>query len=161
VANIFLVTPLGNRSYLALAHYGIEIYNDNIIMPSVDTNPEVRYTNLFPVGISFDPSCGNYFSRVEQENFPLNSSAVFSQPMTMQQVMALNDLYDRSNLDGSTNCFGYFYATRVARTEVTSISYPVPCRVATGFDLAQYAANDHSQVNNCASTNVSLGNAQA
>jgi hypothetical protein len=27
--------------------------------------------------------------------------------------------------------------------------------------LAQYAANDHSQVNNCASTNVSLGNAQA
>jgi hypothetical protein len=78
VANIFLVTPLGNRSYLALAHYGIEIYNDNIIMPSVDTNPEVRYTNLFPVGISFDPSCGNYFSRVEQENFPLNSSAVFS-----------------------------------------------------------------------------------
>jgi hypothetical protein len=67
--------------------------------------------NYLPVGNSFDPSYGNYFIRVEQENFPINSSKAFSQPMTMQQVMSMNDLYGRSNLDGSVNCFGYSYAT--------------------------------------------------
>jgi hypothetical protein len=105
-----LMTPLGNRSSPAMACYGMEIYN-NIIMPSIYTNPEVRYTNYLHVGNSFDPSYGNYSSRVEQENFPLNSSAVFSQPMTMQQVMSMNDLYGRSNLDGLANYFGHLYAT--------------------------------------------------
>jgi hypothetical protein len=51
----------------------------------------------------------------------------------MQQVMSMNDLYDRSNFDGSANCFGYSYATREARSEVTPISYQVPCTVASGF----------------------------
>jgi hypothetical protein len=81
--------------------------------------------------------------------------------MTMQQVMPMNDLYSQSNLDGSTNCFGHSCATRVARTEVTPISYPVPCTVASGFYLAQYAANNYSQMNDFASTNVPLDNAQA
>jgi hypothetical protein len=64
VANTFLVTPLGNRSSPAMAHYGMEIYNENIIMPSIYTNPEVRYTNYLSAGNSFGPSCGNYFGRV-------------------------------------------------------------------------------------------------
>jgi hypothetical protein len=71
--------------------------------------------NYLPVGNSFDPSCGNYFVSVEQEKFPLNSSAAFLQPTTMQQVMPMNDLYGQSNLDGSANCFVYSYAMRVAR----------------------------------------------
>jgi hypothetical protein len=114
-----------------------------------------------PVGNSFDSSCGNYFGRVVQENFPLNSSAAFSQPTTMQQVMPMNDLYGRRNLDGSTNCFGYSYATQVARTEVTCISYLVPCTVASGFHSAQYDTNHYSQMNDYASTNLPLDNAQA
>jgi hypothetical protein len=147
-----LATPLGNRSSPAMTHYGMEIYNNNIIMPSIYTNPEVRYTNYLLVGNSFSPSCGNCISRVEQENFPLNSSAAFSQPTTMQQVMPMNDLYGRSNLDSLANCFGHSYATRVARTVVTPISCPVPCTVASGFHSAQYAANHYSQMNDCAST---------
>jgi hypothetical protein len=54
---------------------------------------------------------GNYFSTVEQENFPLSSSAALYQPTTMQQVMPMNDLYGQGNLDDSANCFGYSYAT--------------------------------------------------
>jgi hypothetical protein len=88
-----LVTLLGNQSSLAMAHYGMEICNNNIIMPYVYTNPEVRYTNYLLVGNSFDPSCGNYFGRVEQEKCPLNSSAVFLQPASMPQVMPMDDLY--------------------------------------------------------------------
>jgi hypothetical protein len=79
----------------------------------------------------------------------------------MQQVMPMNDLYGRSNLDGSINSFGHSYATRVARTEVTLISYPIPCTIANGFHSAQYAANHYSQMNDYASTNVPLDNAQA
>jgi hypothetical protein len=41
---------------------------------------------------------------------PLNSSTSFLQPAAMQQVMPMNDLYGRSNLDGSANYFGYSYA---------------------------------------------------
>jgi hypothetical protein len=41
--------------------------NNNMIMPSIYANPEVQYTNYLHVGNSFDSSCGNYFSRVEQE----------------------------------------------------------------------------------------------
>jgi hypothetical protein len=92
-----------------MAHYGMEIYNNNIIMPSIYTNPEVRYMNYLSVDNSFDPSYGNYFGRVEQEIFPLNSSATFSQRTTMQQVMSMNDLYGQSNFDGSSNCFGHSY----------------------------------------------------
>jgi hypothetical protein len=55
-------------------------------------------------------------------------------------------------MDGSTNCFGYSYVTWVARTEVTPISYSVPCIVASGFQSAHYAANHYSQMNSCAST---------
>jgi hypothetical protein len=40
-----LVIPLGTRSSLAMAHYGMEIYNNNAIMPSFYINPEVRYAN--------------------------------------------------------------------------------------------------------------------
>jgi hypothetical protein len=69
-------------------------------------------------------------------------------------------IYGRSNLDGSANCFGYSYATRVARIEITPISYLVPCIVASGFHLAQYAANHYSQMNDYASTNVPLDNAR-
>jgi hypothetical protein len=134
-----------------MAHYGMEIYNNNI-MSSIYTNPQVRYTNYLPVGNSFGPSCGNYFDRVEQEKFPLNSSAVFSQLAAMSQVMQMNDLYGRSDMDGSVNCFGYSYVTRVARTEVTPISYPVPCTIASGFHSTQYAANHYSRMNDCAST---------
>jgi hypothetical protein len=105
-----LVTPLWNRSSPAMAHYGMEICNKNI-MPFIYTNPEVRYTNSLSVGNSFDPSCENYFGRVEQEKFPLNSSAALSEFMTMQQVMPMNDLYGRSNFDSLTNCFGHLYAT--------------------------------------------------
>jgi hypothetical protein len=65
--------------------------------------------------------------------------------------MSMNNLYGRSNLDGSANCFGYSYATRVAGTEVTPISYSVPCTVASGFHSAHYAANHYSQMNDCAS----------
>jgi hypothetical protein len=36
---------------------------------------------------------GELFGRVEQEKFPLSSSAAFSQPTTMQRVMPMNDLY--------------------------------------------------------------------
>jgi hypothetical protein len=53
--------------------------------------------------------------------------------MTMQQVMPMNDLYGQSNLDDSANYFRYSYATRVARTEITHISYLVPYTVASGF----------------------------
>jgi hypothetical protein len=77
-----------------MAYFGMEIYNNNIIMSFVYTNPEVRYMNYLSVGNSFAPLCVNYFGRVEQENFPLNSSAAFSQPTTMQQVMSMNDLDD-------------------------------------------------------------------
>jgi hypothetical protein len=40
----------------------MEIYNKNI-MPSVDTNLEVRYINYLHVGNSFDPMCESYFGR--------------------------------------------------------------------------------------------------
>jgi hypothetical protein len=93
VRHHILATPLGNRYSPAMTHYGMEIYNNNIIMPYIYTNPVVQYMNYLPFGNSFDPLCGNYFSRVEQENFPLNSSPAFSQPMTMQQVMPMNNLY--------------------------------------------------------------------
>jgi hypothetical protein len=116
--------------------------------------------NYLHVDNSLDPSCGNYFGRIEQENFPLSSSIVFSQPMTMQQVTLMNDLYGQSNLDGSANCFGHSYATQVARTEDTPISYLVPCTVASGFHLAQYVSNHYSQMNDYANTNVPLDNAQ-
>jgi hypothetical protein len=129
----------------------MEIYNNNIIMPSIYTNLEVRYKNYFLVDNSFDPSCEKYFGRIEQENFPFNSSTTFSQPAAMQQVMPMNDLYGRSNLDGSANCFGYSYAMRVTRIDVTPISYSVLCTVASGFHLAQYAANHYSQMNDCVS----------
>jgi hypothetical protein len=114
------VTPLENQSSLVMAHYGMEMYNNNI-MPSIYINPEVRYINYLSVGNCFNPSCENYFGRVDQENFHLSSSATFSQSMIMQQVMPMNDLYGRSNLDGSVNCFGYSYATQVARTKVTPL----------------------------------------
>jgi hypothetical protein len=74
--------------------------------------------------------------------------------------MLMNDLYGRSNLDGSANCFGYSYATRVTRTEVTPISYLVQCTIASGFHSAQYVANHYSQMKDYASTNVPLDNAQ-
>jgi hypothetical protein len=127
----------------------MEIYNNNI-MPSIYTNPDVWYMSYLPVGNSSDPSCGNYFGRVEQEKFPLNSSAVFSQPVAMRQVMPMNNLYGRSNLDGLANYFGY--SCQKARSEVTPISYQVPCTVASGFHSAQYATNHYSQMNDCAST---------
>jgi hypothetical protein len=63
------VTPLGNRSSPAMAHYGMEIYSNNS-MPSIYTNPKVWYTNYLPIGNSFDPSCENYFGRVDQEKIP-------------------------------------------------------------------------------------------
>jgi hypothetical protein len=66
-----LVTSLGNHSSPAMAHCGMEIYNNNI-MPSIYTNPEVWYTNYLPISNSFDPSYGNYFGSVDQENFPLS-----------------------------------------------------------------------------------------
>jgi hypothetical protein len=69
----------------------------------------------------------------------------------MHQVMPMNNLYGRSNLDGSANCFGYSYATRVARSEIAPISYQLPCIVASGFHSTQYAANHYSQMNDCAS----------
>jgi hypothetical protein len=108
----------------------------HIIMPSVYTNPEVQYMNYLPVCNSFDPSCGNYFSGVEQEKFYLNSSVAFSQPAAIPQVMPMSDLYGGCNLDGSANCFGYSYATRVARTDVTPISYAVLSIVTSGFHSA-------------------------
>jgi hypothetical protein len=117
------------------------IYNNNTIMPSIYTNTEVRYTYYLPVGSYFDPLCVNYFGRVEQENFSLNSSATFSQPTTMQQVMSMNDLYGRINLDGSANYFGHSYATQVTRTEVTP--------------------NHYSQMNEYANANVPSDNTQA
>jgi hypothetical protein len=108
------------------------------------------------IGNSFDPPCENYFGRVEQEKFSLSSSAAFSQPVAMHQVMPMTNLYGRSNLDGSVNCFGYSYTTRVTRTEVTPISYSVPCTVASGFQSAHYVANHYSQMNDCASTSQNL-----
>jgi hypothetical protein len=92
VEHIF-TTPLGNRSSPAMAYCGMEIYNNNIIMTSVYTNLEVQYTNYLPIGNSFDPSRRNYFGRVEPKNLPLNSSAALSQPMAMQRVLPMNDLY--------------------------------------------------------------------
>jgi hypothetical protein len=76
-----------------MTHYGMGIYNNNTIMPSIYTNTEVQYIDYLPVGSYFDPSCVNYFGRVEQKKFSLASSATFSQPTTMQQVMPMNDLY--------------------------------------------------------------------
>jgi hypothetical protein len=43
-----LATLLGNRSSPAMAHYGMEIYNNNTIMPSIYINPEVGYANYLP-----------------------------------------------------------------------------------------------------------------
>jgi hypothetical protein len=40
-----LMTLLGNRSSPTMAHYGMEIYNNNTIMTSIYVNPEVRYIN--------------------------------------------------------------------------------------------------------------------
>jgi hypothetical protein len=74
----------------------------------------------------------------------------------MHQVMLMNNLYGQSNLDGSANCFGYSYTTRVARTDVTPISYYVPCTIASGFYSAQYTANHYSQMNDCASTSQKI-----
>jgi hypothetical protein len=68
----------------------------------------------------------------------------------------MNDLYGRSNLDGLANCFGYSYATRVDRLEVTPISHQVPCTIAGGFHSAQYASNHYSQLNDCPSTSQNV-----
>jgi hypothetical protein len=43
-----LATPLGNQSSPTVAHYGMEIYNDTTIMPSIYANLEVRYANYLP-----------------------------------------------------------------------------------------------------------------
>jgi hypothetical protein len=43
-----LVTPLGNRSSPAVAHYAMESYNNNTIMPSIYAKPEVWYINYLP-----------------------------------------------------------------------------------------------------------------
>jgi hypothetical protein len=39
------MTPLGNRSSPTMTHYGMGIYNNNVIMPSFYANPEVLYMN--------------------------------------------------------------------------------------------------------------------
>jgi hypothetical protein len=155
-----LATPMGNQSYPAMAHYGMEIYH-NTIIPSIYTNSEVQYVTYLHVGNYFDPSCVNYFGIVEQENFSLGSLAAFSQPMTMQQIMLMNNLYGRSNSDGLANYFEQPYAIQVTRMEVAPNSYLVSCTVASGFHSAQYTANHYSQMNGYASTNVHSNNAQA
>jgi hypothetical protein len=48
VCKHILTTLLENRSSLTMAHYGMGIYNNNTIMPSIYTNPEVRYINYLP-----------------------------------------------------------------------------------------------------------------
>jgi hypothetical protein len=45
--------------------------------------------------------------------------------------------------------------------EVTPISYPVSCTIASGFHSAQYAAKHYSQMNDYTSTIVPLDNVQA
>jgi hypothetical protein len=74
----------------------------------------------------FDPSCVNYFSIVEQENLSLNSSAPFSRPTTIKQVMLMNDLYSRSNSDDSTSYLERSYAPSATRPEVVSHVFYVP-----------------------------------
>jgi hypothetical protein len=49
-----LSTLLGNQSSLAMAHYGMEIYNDNTIMTSIYANPEVQYTNYLPTSQAYN-----------------------------------------------------------------------------------------------------------
>jgi hypothetical protein len=49
-----LTTPLGNRSSLAMAHYGMEIYNNNTIIPSIYDNAEVQYANYLPTPQSYN-----------------------------------------------------------------------------------------------------------
>jgi hypothetical protein len=44
-----LTTSLGNQSSPAIAHYGMEIYNNKTIMASIYTDPEVIYTSYFPI----------------------------------------------------------------------------------------------------------------
>jgi hypothetical protein len=57
--NTFFPTLLGNRSSSAMAHYGMEIYNNNAIMPSFYTNPEVRYTNYLSTPQAYNTNVVN------------------------------------------------------------------------------------------------------
>jgi hypothetical protein len=43
-----LVTPLGNRSSPAMAHYGMGTYNNNTIVTSIYANQKVWYANYLP-----------------------------------------------------------------------------------------------------------------
>jgi hypothetical protein len=49
-----LVTLLGNRSSLAMTHYGMEIYNNNTIMASIYANLVVQYINYLPTPPAYD-----------------------------------------------------------------------------------------------------------
>jgi hypothetical protein len=49
-----LATPLGNRSSPTVAHYGMVIYNNNTIIPSIYANLEVRYVNYLPTSQAYN-----------------------------------------------------------------------------------------------------------
>jgi hypothetical protein len=83
-----LVTPLGNRSSPAMAHYGMGIYDNNTIMPSIYANPEVRYTNYFPTSHAYNT---NVVDR-SHVTMPASSSHV-----NMHNSYSINDMSRESN----------------------------------------------------------------
>jgi hypothetical protein len=83
-----LVTPLGNRSSPAMAHYGMGIYDNNTIMPSIYANPEVRYTNYLPTSHAYNT---NVVDR-SHVTMPASSSHV-----NMHNSHSINDMSRESN----------------------------------------------------------------
>jgi hypothetical protein len=79
-----------------LSNFSANFVSSLITQQSMPMSYSYGQTGL-PVDNYVDSSCVNYFGRVEQANFSLNSLTTFSQPTTMQQDMPMNDLYGRSN----------------------------------------------------------------
>jgi hypothetical protein len=78
----------GNRSSPAMAHYGMEIYNNNTIMPSIYINPEVRYANYLPTPQAYNI---NVVDR-SQAAMPMSSSHV-----NMHNSYSSTDMSRQSN----------------------------------------------------------------
>jgi hypothetical protein len=47
-ASTYFNDSTGESIFSGMAHYGMEIYNDTAIMPSIYVNPDVRYANYLP-----------------------------------------------------------------------------------------------------------------
>jgi hypothetical protein len=113
-----LTTPLGNRSSPAMAHYGMGIYNNNAIMPSFYTNPEVWYTNYLSTPEAYNT---NVVHR-SHVAMPVSSSHV-----NMHNSYSNTDMYRWSN----HNSYIFEHASNIHNGFVPPYSLTEPASYCT------------------------------